>query len=61
MEGYLVFTGNEYGLTIEDEIEFIPIEQAEELYKTYLESFGCAVMYTFTGYSITKVKENHNF
>ncbi len=32
MDGYLVLTGNEYGVTPEDEFEFVSLEEAQELY-----------------------------
>jgi len=61
MDGYLVFTGNEFGLTLDNEVEFIPLEEAEELYNKYLEEHGCAMMYEFTGYSILFKKSDENF
>ena len=57
MDYYIVFTGNEFGLDIgRDEIEFIPLEDAEEVYEKYVDEHGCAAMYGFTGYSLVYIK-----
>lgn len=61
MDGYIVLTGNEFGINIEEEVEFISYEEAEKLYETYLEEYGCAVMYEFTGFSIILKKKKYNF
>ena len=60
MEGYLVFGGNEFGLYLDDEMEFISLEEAEELYSKYLDEYDQVAMYRFTGYSIIHVKSDNN-
>lgn len=61
MDGYIVLYGNEFGFNIDDEVKFVSLEEAEELYSQYLEEYGCAVMYEFTGYSLLLKKSDCEF
>lgn len=61
MDGYLVFGGNEFGAEMDEEHEFISLEDAEPLYEKYLKEYGAASMYKFTGYSIQLVKIDSDF
>jgi hypothetical protein len=58
MDGYLVFKGNEFGLYIDNEQEFIPLHEAEKLYEQYKDEYDTVAMYQFTGYSILLVKSH---
>jgi len=60
MDGYLVFKGNEFGLLLDKEHDFISLEEAEEKFEEFIENYDRASMYEFTGYSIILVKEQDN-
>ena len=58
---YLVFTGNEFGMGMDNYHGFLSLEKAEEMYQEYLEEYECAAMYILKDDGIELVKNDYTF
>jgi hypothetical protein len=59
---YLVFSGTEFGLWLADhDLEYVNLEKAEEKFKEYLESNGCAGMWKVEDDKLVEVKMEDTF
>ena len=60
---FLVLTGNEFGLDLGNatDLKFRKTKEAEELYESYLEEYGCAGMWKIGDDGLVFIKSEANF
>ena len=61
MKKYLVVTGNEQGLELDDTVDFKELDEAEKMFSEYLDEYGCAAIYEVLPDKIVLFKKKHNF